>query len=146
MRVQEYIDKHVLLRHPSPDKMRTVECQTAYNIHKNTCLETNITVGDYIKHNFFNDPNVKHCFTENKFPYSFDDHSLHYLLWFNPLYSNEYSPGRAKRRVLNSVNNAINEIINNDDNNVDTFILFENQLCGRTILDVRHFHIIFYNE
>jgi len=143
MRVQEFIDNHILIQNPHPQCMRTNICQLAYKSHMNDLSKQGIDVNDYIKDKFFKDDNVKDVFIENQFPYSFDDKTLHYLLWINPLYSDEYDPGSIQPE---SVNNGINEIINNDDNGVNAFILFENIPSERTVLGIRHFHILFYNE
>jgi len=139
MHIHDFIKNHVVNNRPILHALRPTICETLYQTHLVSMKNHHHA---YIMNKFFDHSNQKHRFVLNEFPYRFESHTIHYMLWINPMYSNQYHPGR---KLPDDIDKYIFDIIENPSNLVDSYLIFENTRDNRTIKNIKHFHIIFYN-
>ena len=111
---------------PTVDKnigFRNIDTQYAYNIYKFNSKYFNIDIKQklFIK-------TQPYTILKNQFPYYWKN-AKHYILWINPIYENFYN----LKRIIDIIKSIfINKQIK----------FWENDVINRSILSVRHIHII----
>lgn len=122
---------------------RTKEVEAKYKIHSDWIKSKGLTISEYIKSTVFND-NVnylKHRVSLNTFPYNLEKGIKHYLIWFNPKFTNNdenfNSPEYSKFIEDYIIKSAYPEGKYPDLE----FIYFENLPDNRSVNGVRHIHV-----
>ena len=138
LKIMDFINNYIIPKNPFTECSRSKEIQTSYDKHRMMLSQHKISVASYIMSTQLLDK--EYSFNMNIFPYDFEEKVGHYLCWINPKYNDKYSI----EYVLKVITNDIDRI--KCDDGYNAFIIYENPIKSRSILEIKHYHIIFYNK
>lgn len=111
---------------PESDKnvaFRNLDVEHAYDVYKLNRSYFDIEINSKLFTN-----TLPYCILRNQFPYYWKN-AKHYVLWINPIFKNFYN----QKRIIGIIKN---KFINK------TIKYWENSISNRSILTVKHYHII----
>lgn len=147
MKIEDFI-KIDFTENPLPETVRTKKTLIAYESFKQKLKKNNQSIDEYINKKYFT-KDQEIVLAENNYPYTFHEDVLHYVLWFNPNIENDIIDKIYLSKDIYYL--VEGELKNNKElkfikEKYNTFFIFENHVKAKSVLNVRHYHVLFYNK
>jgi len=137
MKIIDYIANYISKSVPASIQLRTELVRLKYLEHVTKLKEEHTSLHGHIQQTYLR--HSEYCFTENVFPYEFDEYSLHYIIWIHPDFNNKFNIGYSENVVKNEIS------VLKKTHELTEHIIFENVEQVRSVPGIKHYHVLFYN-
>ena len=147
MKIEDFI-KIDFAADPLPETVRTKKTILDYESFKQKLKKNNKSIDEYIYNKYFTN-NQEIVLAKNNYPYTFDEDVLHYVLWFNPNIENDVIDKIYLSKDIYYL--VEGELKNNKElkfikEKYNTFFIFENHVKAKSVLNVKHYQVLFFNK